>query len=233
MRNNKKKLTLIIPVYNEEKTLKKIISKALKKEFGLEKEIIVVNDGSTDKSLNKIKEIKNKKIKIISYEKNKGKGYAIRKGIEISTGDIIAIQDADLEYNLNDLKKLVNTLIREDLNVIYGSRFLKKNNFYKKNSFYWGNRFLSLLTSLLYLKKITDMETCYKVFKKEVIKNLELKSDGFEIEPEITSKILKKKYKIKEIPISYRPRKKDEGKKIKWRDGFIALKILIKERIKK
>jgi len=233
MRNNKKKLTLIIPVYNEEKTLKKIISKALKKEFGLEKEIIVVNDGSTDKSLNKIKKIKNKKIKIISYEKNKGKGYAIRKGIEISTGDIIAIQDADLEYNLNDLKKLVNTLIREDLNVIYGSRFLKKNNFYKKNSFYWGNRFLSLLTSLLYLKKITDMETCYKVFKKEVIKNLELKSDGFEIEPEITSKILKKKYKIKEIPISYRPRKKDEGKKIKWRDGFIALKILIKERIKK
>ncbi|MEM4331074.1 MAG: glycosyltransferase family 2 protein [Candidatus Pacearchaeota archaeon] len=222
-----KKVSIIIPVYNEERTIKKVLEEVLK--LKLKKEIIVINDGSKD---NTLKELKNfsKKIKIISYEENKGKGYALRKGIEKASGDYIVFQDADLEYNPKEISSLIKELEKEK--VVYGSRFLKKNKRgYLAN--YFANIFLSFLTSLLFGQKLTDMETGYKAFRKEVIKELELTSNGFEIEPEITSKILRRKIKIKEVPISYEPRTKKEGKKVKFFDGIKAIFSLIKWKLKK
>lgn len=224
------KLSIIVPVYNEEKTIRKVLQEILKKKFGMEKEVIVVNDGSKDETLMEIKKIKNKSLRTISYSENKGKGYALRIGFAKARGEIVAIQDADLEYSLKDLKKLVEILIKEKLKVVYGSRFLDKNEKYKMNSFYIGNRVLSFITSLLYFHKITDMETCYKVFRKEVLRGMDLECNRFDIEPEITSKFLKKKVKIGEIPIDYSPRTAKEGKKIKWKDGLSAIWVLIRER---
>ncbi|MEM4605865.1 MAG: glycosyltransferase family 2 protein [Candidatus Pacearchaeota archaeon] len=221
-----KKVSIIIPVYNEEKTIKIVLEKVLK--LKLNKEIIVVNDGSKDNTFKELKLLR-KKIKLISYRNNQGKGYALRKGIAEATGEFIVFQDADLEYNPKEIPKLIKELKKEK--VVYGSRFLKKN---EKGNFanYLANIFLSFSTSVLYGQKITDMETCYKSFRKEVLKELNLVSDGFEIEPEITSKILKKKIKIKEIPISYKPRTKKEGKKIKFIDGIKAVWSLIKWKVK-
>lgn len=224
------KVSIIIPVYNEEITIKDVLKKVVAVNFGIEKEVIVVNDGSTDLTDKKIKELNFSCLKKISYKDNRGKGYAIRKGISESTGEIIAIQDADLEYDLLDLKKLVSILIEKKLKVVYGSRFLSKNKEYTKNSFYFANRILSWITSVLYFKKITDMETCYKVFKKDVLDYAELSCDRFDIEPEITSKILKQKIRIFEVPIKYKPRTSKEGKKIKWADGLTAMKVLVRER---
>jgi len=223
-------LSIIVPVYNEETTIKRVLTKIIKKNFGIKKEVIVVNDGSKDSTGAILKKLKYPNLKVISYTVNQGKGYAIRKGIERARGSIVAIQDADLEYNLDDLKKIVKTYMGKNLEVVYGSRFLEKNDNYVINSFYVGNRLLSLLTSLLYFKKITDMETCYKVFKKDVLKGIKLKCNRFDFEPEFTSKILKKGIKITEIPIGYNPRTKKQGKKIKWRDGLIAVRVLLRER---
>ncbi|MEM4181807.1 MAG: glycosyltransferase family 2 protein [Candidatus Pacearchaeota archaeon] len=221
-----KKVSIIIPVYNEEKTIKKVLEDVLK--LKLKKEIIVINDGSKDNTLKELRKF-SKKIIVVSYKKNKGKGYALRKGIEKAVGDFIVFQDADLEYNPKDIPSLIKELEKEK--VVYGSRFLKKN---KKGCLanYLANIFLSFLTSLFYWQRVTDMETGYKAFRKEVLKELNLVSDGFEIEPEITSKILKKRIKIKEIPIEYLPRTKKEGKKIKFIDGIKAVFALIKWRIK-
>jgi glycosyltransferase involved in cell wall biosynthesis len=224
------KLSIIVPVYNEEKTIRQVLQKILKKDFGLNKEVIVVNDGSKDKTGEVLKRIKAKDLIVISYPENRGKGYALRKGFEKARGNILAIQDADLEYDLKDLKKLVDILMNKNLKVIYGSRFLKKNKNYKINSFYIANRILSWITSILYLRKVTDMETCYKVFGKEVLNGLNLKCNRFDIEPEITAKIINKGYGIKEIPIDYKPRTAKQGKKIKWKDGFMAVWVLLRER---
>lgn len=217
-----RKVSIIIPVYNEEKTIKIVLEKVLK--LKLSKEVIVVNDGSKDNTLKELKKF-GKRIKLFSYENNKGKGHALRKGIEKASGNFILFQDSDLEYNPNEIKKMIKELEKEK--VVYGSRFLNKN---KKGdlAYYLANIFLSFLTSILYGQKLTDMETGYKAFRKEIIKDLSLVSDGFEIEPEITSKILKKKIKIKEIPISYNPRTKKEGKKIKFIDGIKAIWALLK-----
>ncbi len=223
-------LSIIIPVYNEESTIGKVIQRVIRKDFGLKKEIIVINDGSTDKTGEILRSLKYGELRVIDYRKNKGKGYAIRKGIEKSKGTVIAIQDADLEYNLEDLRKIVKIVVKENLRVVYGSRFLKMNKKYKKNSFYFANRLLSLITSALYLQKITDMETCYKVIKKEVLEKIKLECNRFDIEPEITTKIIKLGIHIKEIPIDYKPRTAKEGKKIRWKDGFVAIWILIRER---
>jgi len=227
----KEKLSLIIPVYNEENTLDDILTKVLDTKFSIETEIIIVDDCSRDGSLEKIKKFakKNKNIKFFMHSKNKGKGSAVKTGIENSTGTIVGIQDSDLEYNPEDINSLLKPILERKFDVVYGSRFLK-NYKYKKNRFYYGNKFLSLLTSIIYFRKITDMETCYKFCRKEIMKGINLKSRRFDMEPEITSKIIKKGYKIKEIPIDYNPRTEEQGKKIKSKDGLAAIWALLKYR---
>ena len=226
------KLSIIIPVYNEEKSIKKLLKIVENVKYEIPFQIIIVNDGSTDRTEEEILKMKNriKNLKLISYPKNKGKGYAVRKGIENSETDIIIIQDADLEYNPREIPNIIKPIIEGECKVVYGSRFLGKfNGMGFLNLF--GNKFLTFMTSLLFKSKVTDMETCYKAIHKDIAKKLYLESNGFEIEAEITSKILKGEYKIKELPISYIARSKGEGKKISWMDGIRNLKVLLKVRL--
>ncbi len=232
------KLSIIIPVYNEEKTLKKIVDKVEKVKIPkIKKELIIINDASKDNSekiINKLKK-KYKNIKYFSHEKNQGKGAAIRIGLKHFNGDIFVIQDGDLEYNPQEFKRLIKPIIKGQTKVVYGSRFKeKKIEYHKYPLYYFGNKFLTLLTSILYLRKITDMETCYKMIHKDVIDKIldkyGLNAKKFDFEPEITAKIIKSGYKIKEIPVSYKSRSFKEGKKINSRDGLIAIYTLIKYR---
>ena len=219
-----------MPVYNEEKTLAKIVEKVEK--VSINKELILVDDGSKDKTKEIMSKLSKKydNIRFFYHEKNKGKGSAIRTGIKHITGDIIVIQDGDLEYNPEDFKRLIKPILDGKSKVVYGSRFLGKIKGFKIASHYLGNIFLSLTTMFLYLRRITDMETCYKMMTRDVINSINLKSKRFDIEPEITAKIIKKGYKIIELPIVYNSRSFKEGKKIKIRDGFIALYCLLKYR---
>lgn len=220
------KFSIVIPVYNEEKTVKKIIETVKRVPYPGETEIIVVNDGSTDKSAQIIQKIPG--IIFINNKTNSGKGFALRVGFKKASGQIILIQDADLEYDPNEHLKLISALQQSD--VVYGSRFLKIRPQIRYPLFYLGNIALSFLTKLLYLQSITDMETCYKAFKAKVLKDITLKSTGFEFEPEITCKLLKKGYQIKEIPISYKSRSYKEGKKIGIKDGLKAIYVLLRLR---
>ena len=227
------KLSIIVPVYNEEKTLEKIIDRVEKVRIKeVEKELIIVDDGSADftwKVINKLK-AKYNNIKIFKHEKNKGKGAAIKTGLGHFSGDIIVIQDGDLEYNPEDFKKLIKPILSRKTKVVYGSRMLGHVTGFIITSHYYGNKFLTFLTKLLYGQKITDMETCYKMMTKDVVKNIKLESNRFDFEPEITAKIIKKGHKILEIPIDYHCRTFKEGKKINWRDGIIAIYKLLKYR---
>jgi dolichol-phosphate mannosyltransferase len=225
------KLSIIIPVFNEEKTILSILNKLKKCPIGnLKKEIIIVDDFSSDNTKKILKKIRNRNIKILYHERNMGKGFAIRTALKHFTGDILIIQDADLEYDPGDYKKLLEPILSKKAEVVYGSRFIQKKNKQKFNKFYIANKILSEITSILYPQKITDMETCYKVFRRDIIKKINLKCKRFDFEPEITAKILKKRIKILEVPINYHPRSKKEGKKIGWDDGFVALWALIKYR---
>jgi glycosyltransferase involved in cell wall biosynthesis len=230
------KLSIIVPVYNEEKTVKKILNKVKKVRLPnlIEKEIIVVDDGSQDETPSILNNISG--IKVINHKTNKGKGAAVRTGIETAKGDIILIQDADLEYNPDDYPRLLEPILKDKAEVVYGSRL--KNyplRIVGKRktpliTHYLGNKLLTLITNLLYGNGLTDMETCYKVFTKEVLKPIKLNANRFDFEPEITAKILKAGYKICEVPIKVQPRGYDEGKKITWRDGIGAAWTLIKYR---
>ena len=227
------RLSIIIPVYNEEGTIKQVIEKVksvkLKDFF---KEIIVVEDCSTDKTKEVLKNIKDDSLKMFYHNTNKGKGAAIRTALKNSTGDIILIQDADLEYNPEEYPKLQKPFEDKHVKVVYGSRLevIRKNLSKMYKLHYFGNLVLTLLTNVLYGTKISDMETCYKVFRREVVENINLKSRRFDFEPEITAKILKKGFKIHEIPIDFHGRKFDEGKKITWVDGVKAAYYLLKYR---
>ncbi len=223
------KLSVIIPVYNEEKTILSILNKVQALDI-IKKEIIIVNDGSNDNTKNILEKIKNKNVKIFHHIKNQGKGAAIRTGITKTTGDIIIIQDADLEYDPTDYGKLLSPMINKGASVVYGTRMLSLSKKDMQTMHYFGNRFLTFITNVLYGSKISDMETCYKVFKSEVIKNINLRATGFDFEPEITAKLLKKEYKIYEVPIKFKPRSFTEGKKITWFDGLKAVYYLIKYR---
>jgi glycosyltransferase involved in cell wall biosynthesis len=228
------KLSIIIPVYNEEQTIKEVIDKVRKVDLGeIEKEIVIVDDGSSDKSgqiiMSEIEEVDRGTVKTHLSIINLGKGAAVRFGMVIATGDIFLIQDADLELDPNEYGKLLEPIVAGHTNVVYGSRFLDgKNNVPLKT---WiANRFLTLLTNMLYGGKLTDMETSYKVLRREVVEGLRLRSVEFDFEPEITAKILKKGEKIIELPISYKPRRWDEGKKIGFKDGIDAIFTLFKYR---
>lgn len=233
-------LSILIPVFNEEDTIEKLLKKVLgvKLTGGMSKEIIIIDDGSTDFSIKKIKNQikKNNVIKLVRHNKNLGKGAAISSGIKHATGDYIIIQDADLEYNPADYLKLLEPLLKNKTSVIYGTR-LKNYPFrlWGKNktvmpAHLLANRFLTTLTNFLYGSNLTDMETCYKLFKRDVLKKISLKSNRFDFEPEVTAKILKLKIPIMEIPVKVKPRTYKEGKKIKWTDGIIAIWTLFKYR---
>ena len=227
------KLSIIIPVYNEEKTLNQLVERVEIVNLGnIKKELIVVNDCSKDNSQNIIKKLmkKYKNIRLINHEFNQGKGAAIRTGLNYADGGILIIQDGDLEYNPEEYKKLIKPILEGRTKVVYGSRLLGKIKGFNIPIHHIGNIGLSLITTLLYFRKITDMETCYKMMTKDVIKNIKLRAKRFDFEPEITAKIIKRGYKIIEIPITYNSRSFQEGKKITWRDGLKAIYYLIKYR---
>jgi dolichol-phosphate mannosyltransferase len=232
------KLSIIIPVYNEEKTIEIILKKVMNIKIPIEKEIICVDDGSTDDSPNIIKRLSYKEL-FYYYKENGGKGSAVRFGLNKASGDILLIQDADLEYDPGDYVKLLEPILTNKTKVVYGSRYLSEKGHLKEHNHLTfkmhkiGNSFLSFLTSFLYSQKLTDMETCYKMFTREVYGKLDLNANKFDIEPEITAKILKGGYKIKEIPINYYSRDYKEGKKITWRDGLKAVYTLLRYRFLK
>ncbi len=217
-------LSIIMPVYNEVKTIEKAIKEVEKVKLKfIKKQLIVVDDGSTDGTREILKKIqkRDKKILIIFKEKNEGKGSAIREGLKYATGDYILFQDADLEYTPEDYSVMLKPILKDYADVVYGSRFLGPH----RSFLFWhyvANKFLNFLVNILYDTTLTDMETCFKLFKSDVIKNIKLRSNSFTIEPEITSKILKKNVKIYEVPIQYFGRGYEEGKKIKAIDGIKA-----------
>ena len=222
------KLTIIIPCFNEVNTIKKIIDKIIEIN-NYEKEIIVIDDFSTDGSRQILSEIEKISIsKLILNERNYGKGYCIKKGIEEATGDIVIIQDADLEYDPSDYKKLIEPIHKNQADVVYGSRFIGSEE--KRVLYYWhtvGNKFLTTLSNMFTNINLTDMECCYKAFKTEIIKKIDLKENRFGFEPEVTAKLAKKNIRIYEVGIKYFGRKYSDGKKITWKDGFAAIYCII------
>lgn len=228
------KLSIIIPVYNEYKTLLEIISKIDRVDLGtIEKEIIIVDDFSTDGTRNLLEALDGG-YHVVYHEKNYGKGRALRSGLERATGDLIIIQDADLEYDPEDYKKMIKKMNESAGSVVYGSRRLHSNYFNKRHSGYifaLGGIFLTWLTNLLYQTDLTDEPTCYKMFHADLLKSLNLQCQRFEFCPEVTAKIARKGIKIHEVPINYYPRRKNEGKKINWKDGLEAIWTLLKNRL--
>lgn len=223
-------LSIIIPVYNEKNTVEKLVNKVDK--IKVSKQIIIVDDGSTDGSKEIIKQLKTKSPLIKKYHrKNKGKGSAIQTGLKSATGKYTVIQDADLEYYPSDLEKLLDPLRTGGCNVVYGSRFkYAEKGVYSSFWFYFGGQLVNWFTNFLYGLKITDEPTCYKVVDTKLLKSLKLEATGFEFCPEVTAKLALRGEKIVELPIKYKPRHFDEGKKIDWKDGVIAIKTLFKYR---
>ena len=225
---------MIIPAYNEKNTIEQVIDKVM--DVPLDKEIIVVDDFSTDGTRELLKNLKDDNVTTVFHEKNKGKGAAIRTGIQYVTGDVVIIQDADLEYNPHEYTKLIEPIKAGTADVVYGSRFsclpagmagkTEKMTF----AHLLGNKILTLATNILYGTRLTDMETCYKMVKAPLIKSLKLRANRFDFEPEITAKLLKSGKRITEVPISYEGRHWTEGKKITWKDGVTALWSLLKYR---
>ena len=234
------RLSIIIPVFNEGKTVGKILKKVQDlKIANVEKEIIIVDDGSTDATQSEISNLKSQisNLKIFHHKINLGKGAAVSTGIKNSKGDYIIIQDADLEYDPSQIKDLVKPIQEGKAKVVYGTRLNRLPNLKRDEKtplfllHYLGNRFLSLITSLLYGQWITDMETCYKLFPRKAVEGMKLSAKRFDFEPEITAKLLKKGYKILEVPITTRPRGYDEGKKLNAiKDGSISFWTLLKYR---
>lgn len=223
-------LSIIIPIYNEKDTILELLNRIEKVGLKKEYEILMIDDGSIDGTREILEKIKNENnYKVLFKEKNSGKGESLKLGFKKAVGQYVIVQDADLEYDPKDYLKLLEEISKHKKTVVYGSRFMGE---YKDMSslHYFGNQLLTFITNLLYGVKLTDMETCYKLFPRELIQSLKLRASRFEFEPEVTAKILKKGYKIVEVPISYAGRSHSEGKKITWKDGFSAIFSLVKYR---
>jgi glycosyltransferase involved in cell wall biosynthesis len=224
-----KTLSVIVPVYNERTTVAEIIRRVRTVEVPLIVDVVVVDDGSNDGTEKVLAAIEDSTVRVISHETNQGKGAAIRTGLHQARGDLVLVQDADLEYDPADWPRLLDPIVKHKAAVVYGSRFTGE----RKNMLplHWiGNRVLSLVTNMLYSSTLSDMETCYKLFDRRVLDGITIVSNRFDFEPEITAKVLRRGFRIYEVPISYAGREPDEGKKITWRDGFGALKALVRFR---
>jgi len=213
------RLSIIIPVYNEEATIGEVLSRI--EAVDIDKEVIIVDDASTDATREILQKLSPEQAKVIYHPRNLGKGAAIRSGLKEVTGEVIIIQDADLEYDPQDYQRLIKPILEGKAKVVYGSRFADRN---PRMPFWYrlGNRLLTLSVNILHGSNLSDVHTCYKVFETEVIKEVDLRADRFDFCPEITAKLLKKGYHILEIPITYHSRTPKEGKKLTWRDGIIA-----------
>ena len=223
------KLSIVVPIYNEKETLHKILSRVEATE--VDKEILLIDDFSTDGTRDILKEYEDREgYRVLYHEKNKGKGAALRTGFKNISGEIVIIQDADLEYNPEDYGILLEPILNGRADVVYGSRFLGGPH---RVLFFWhsvGNKFLTMVSNMLTNLNLTDMETGYKVFTKQVLDSITFKCNRFGFEPEFTHKVAKRKFRIYEVPISYNGRDYSEGKKITWRDGFAALWFIFKFR---
>lgn len=217
------KLSIVMPVYNEKDTIQEIAARVLKTDTGLEKELIIVDDFSVDGTREILEKIKDPQVRVFFHPKNMGKGAALRTGFSQASGDIVLIQDADLEYDPREYSKLLEPILDGRADVVYGSRFLGGPH---RVLFFWhyvANKMLTAFSNVLSNMNLTDMETCYKVFKKDVLSRIRLKSDRFGFEPEVTIKVAKLKCRVYEVPISYSGRDYSEGKKIGWKDGVAAI----------
>lgn len=218
------KLSILVPVFNEKETIKKVID--ILEKLPIDKELIVIDDGSTDGTREMLSGIA-KQARVVFHEKNQGKGRAILTGLGYASGDVICIQDADLEYDPNEIPGLLKGFDEPGIDAVFGSRFLKSNpNRYRR--YLLGNKFLTGLINLFYGTRYTDSYTCYKLIKRDVLNSIGLKSSGFEMEAEISIKLAKLKYRVKEIPINYFPRTIDEGKKIGWMDAVKGVISVLK-----
>ena len=226
LRDEEIKLSIIIPVYNEANTILEVIR--LVKAEHHKKEIIIVDDASIDGSRELLEKIKDENIRVLFNEKNRGKGFCLRRALEYVTGDIVIIQDADLEYYPDEYGLLIRKILEGKADVVYGSRFLGGPHRVFYFHHYLGNKILNLLANILLNTNLSDLMTCYKAFKKDVIKSLTLKADRFGIEPELTAEVFKRGYRVYETPISYDGRTYEEGKKIKWTDFFVCLYWLVR-----
>ena len=229
-------LTIIIPAYNEERNLASVLDSVMQVElpYGADKEIIVVDDGSTDDTVGGVQSFiaanPQARINLIRHTSNQGKGAAIRTALPAVSGEYVIIQDADGELDPRDFAKMLSKMVDEDLPVVYGSRFLIAGGRLGSRFFYYGNRILSALANVLYGQHLTDEATCYKLFRTSLLRSLTLRCRGFEFCPEVTAKIARCGIKIQEVPINYYPRTREQGKKVRLRDGFIAVWCLLKYR---
>jgi len=227
-----RKLSVIIPVFNEKKTVEELIGRVQAVKIPIEREIIAVDDGSTDGTRDILARLKEEGILVVLHEKNQGKGAAIRTGIQHASGDFVVIQDADLEYDPEDYPELLKPLLDGRADVVYGSRFIG-GGAHRIHLFwhYLANKFFTLMTNVLFNVNLTDMGVCYKVFRSSVIKSIPLRENGFGFEPEVTAKICKRRMRLYEVPVSYAGRTYEEGKKIRFTDSFAYLYCLLRYRL--
>ncbi len=223
------KLSVVMPVYNEVKTVRDIIRRVL--EVPVTGELVIVDDFSTDGTAELLRNIKDERVRIYFHEKNMGKGAAVRTGLGKVSGDVVVIQDADLEYDPADYLELIKPIREGKADVVFGSRFKGEHSGFSP-LYKFGNKLLTVIANILFRSRLTDMETCYKMFRTSLLEGMVLKSDRFDFEPEITAKLIKKGARIAEVPVSYRSRGFEEGKKITWKDGFAAVWTLFRYRFR-